>query len=77
MIRNYLNWGFGLSTPLKMSTAVPARIIGESKKGMLRAGNDADLILINDQAELAATIISGKLAYTNGSIGALEPLASN
>jgi N-acetylglucosamine-6-phosphate deacetylase len=50
MIRNYVNWGFGLVTPLKMSTLVPARIIGETKKGLLRVGNDADLILLDDKA---------------------------
>ena len=59
MIRNYLKWGFGLTTPLKMSTAVPARIIGEQARGVLRVGHHADLILINDQAELTATFIGG------------------
>ncbi len=59
MIRNYINWGFGITTPLKMSTAVPARIIGEKERGVLRAGNIADLILINDQAELTATFVAG------------------
>ncbi len=59
MIRNYINWGFGITTPLKMSTVVPARIIGEKERGVLRAGNIADLILINDQAELTATFVAG------------------
>jgi N-acetylglucosamine-6-phosphate deacetylase len=59
MIRNYINWGFGLITPLKMSTAVPARIIGEHNRGVLRVGNHADLILINDTADLTATFLDG------------------
>jgi N-acetylglucosamine-6-phosphate deacetylase len=63
MIRNYVNWGFGLATPLKMSTAIPARIIGESKKGLLRVGNDADLILIDDSATLHGTVIGGKTVH--------------
>jgi N-acetylglucosamine-6-phosphate deacetylase len=63
MIKNYVDWGFGLVTPLKMSTWVPARIIGEAKKGMLRVGNDADLILLDDQVNLIATIIKGAVAY--------------
>src|SRR5213078_3106630 len=41
MVRNYVKWGFGLSTALKMATAVPARIIGEKNKGVLRVGADA------------------------------------
>jgi N-acetylglucosamine-6-phosphate deacetylase len=63
MIKNYIDWGFGLTTPLKMSTVIPARIIGESKKGLLRVGNDADLILIDDKVKLYATIIKGNVAY--------------
>ncbi len=63
MIKNYVDWGFGLSTPLKMSTVVPARIIGESRKGVLRVGNDADLILIDDAVNLHATIIGGEFVY--------------
>ena len=66
MIRNYMKWGFGLTTPLKMSTAVPARIIGEEKRGVLRVGNIADLILIDDAAELKATFIAGKAVYNVG-----------
>ena len=63
MIRNYLDWGFGLCTPLKMSTLVPARIIGETKKGLIRVGSDADLILIDDRANLHATLVKGETMY--------------
>ena len=64
MVRNYIRWGFGLTTPLKMSTMVPAKIIGEQRKGVLRVGNDADLILIDDHARLYATIIGGKIVHS-------------
>ena len=63
MIRNYIKWGFGLITPLKMSTAVPARIIGEKERGTVRAGNIADLILLNDEAKLFATMIGGRIVH--------------
>lgn len=63
MIRNYVDWGFGLTMPLKMSTVVPARIIGESRKGLLRVGNDADLILIDDKVNLHSTVIAGETVY--------------
>jgi N-acetylglucosamine-6-phosphate deacetylase len=63
MIRNYIKWGFGLITPLKMSTAVPARIIGEKERGLLRVGNFADLILIDEHANLNATFISGESVH--------------
>ena len=69
MVKNYVDWGFGLITPLKMSTLVPARIIGETKKGLLRVGNDADLILIDDRVGLHATVIKGEVVWRNKSSG--------
>ena len=68
MIRNYIKWGFGLVAPLKMSTAVPALIIGESKRGLLRTGNIADLILIDEHANLLATIIGGKTVFSTNAV---------
>jgi N-acetylglucosamine-6-phosphate deacetylase len=68
MIRNYIEWGFGLLAPLKMSTTTPARIIGENRRGLLRTGNIADLILIDDKAGLFATIINGKTEWSSGGI---------
>jgi N-acetylglucosamine-6-phosphate deacetylase len=68
MIRNYVNWGFGITTPLKMSTQVPARIIGEKNKGVLRVGNDADLILLDDQVRVHSTIIGGQCVCSKGDI---------
>ena len=67
MIRNYIDWGFGMTAPLKMATTVPARIIGEKERGELRAGNIADLILIDDRAELFATYIAGRPVYHQAS----------
>ena len=46
-----------------MSTAVPARIIGEHSRGVLRVGNQADLILSDDEAELCATYIGGTVVH--------------
>jgi N-acetylglucosamine-6-phosphate deacetylase len=60
MLKNYLQWGFGFLTPLRMATAVPARIIGETKRGMLRADNFADLILVDDQFNLKLVFIAGQ-----------------
>lgn len=70
MIKNYIDWGFGIVTPLKMSTAVPARIIGEQHRGILRTGNHADLILLDDSAALHAVWVEGN--YTSGKFGAAK-----
>lgn len=74
MIKNYVDWGFGLAMPLKMSTWVPARIIGEPHRGLLRAGNFADLILIDDQVNLHATLIQGRLEYSPSGATFLDAL---
>ena len=50
-----------------MSTAVPARIIGEQQRGVLRVGNFADLIIIDDEAKLFATIIGGQFVFSASS----------
>jgi N-acetylglucosamine-6-phosphate deacetylase len=63
MLKNYLNWGFGFLTPLRMATLVPARIIGEPKRGILRVGNEADLILIDDQFNLKIVVIGGEIIH--------------
>lgn len=72
MIRNYVDWGFGLQTPLKMATAVPARIIGEKERGVLRVGNHADLILLDEAVNLSAVFIGGKLAHSGKSLEAIS-----
>lgn len=63
MLKNYLAWGFGFLTPLRMATAVPARIIGETKRGILRAGNEADLILLDDHFNLKLVVIAGEIIH--------------
>jgi N-acetylglucosamine-6-phosphate deacetylase len=63
MLKNYLKWGFGFLTPLRMATIVPARIIGETKRGILRVGNFADLILVDDQFNLKLVFIAGTEAH--------------
>lgn len=63
MLKNYLKWGFGFLTPLRMATAVPARIIGETRRGMLRVGNFADLMLVDEEFNLKLVVIGGNEAY--------------
>jgi N-acetylglucosamine-6-phosphate deacetylase len=63
MLKNYSKWGFGFLTPLRMATLVPARIINETKRGILRVGNEADLILIDDQFNLKLVVIAGEIVH--------------
>jgi N-acetylglucosamine-6-phosphate deacetylase len=43
----------------------PARLLGLNK-GLLAAGMDADLILLNQNLELAATVLAGEVVYRAG-----------
>lgn len=63
MLKNYKAWGFGFLTPLRMATLVPARIIGEHSRGLLRAGNEADLILIDDDFNIGLVAVAGKILH--------------
>lgn len=68
MLRNYLAWGFGFITPLRMATLTPARIIGEKRKGLLRTGHDADLIVLDDQFGLHLVMIGGEVFHQMGGL---------
>jgi len=66
LIRTMINMaGVSLSDAVKMMTATPARILGLSdKKGELAVGRDADLVLFDDDINIAMTIINGSVVYT-------------
>jgi len=53
-----------LADAVKMITATPARILGVAdQKGELAVGKDADIILFDDDINIAMTIIKGKIVY--------------
>jgi N-acetylglucosamine-6-phosphate deacetylase len=53
-----------LADAVKMITATPARILGVAdRKGELTVGKDADIILFDDDINIAMTIIKGKIVY--------------
>ena len=53
---------FGRSIPeaSQLCSANPARLLGLKKKGALAAGMDADVILLDRDLRLAATLVQGK-----------------
>ena len=54
-----------LTDAVKMLTATPARIMGlQDKKGSLKAGLDADVILFDENIAIDKTIIAGKVVYS-------------
>jgi len=50
---------------VKMMSSTPARIMGVSnKKGSLATGKDADILIFDEDINIATTIIKGKVVYT-------------
>lgn len=55
--------GFPLEEALKLLTSTPAYLLAkEGKKGCIREGADADLLILNDSIEIKGLFARGKLA---------------
>ena len=53
-----------LAEAIQMITATPARILGVSdKKGTILPGKDADLVIFDNDINIATTIINGEIIY--------------
>lgn len=65
-IRNLVNLvGVSLPDAVKMASLTPARIIGMDKtKGSLEPGKDADITVIDEQANVYFTMVKGKIEFT-------------
>ena len=66
-IRNVVRWTD--ATPcdaLRMASEVPARLLGLTDMGAIRAGNLADLILLDRDLRVEATIVGGQVVYRRG-----------
>ena len=57
--------GISVSTAVSMMTVVPASIFQLEKKGCLREGNDADIILFDDDIHVSEVIVGGTTVYSN------------
>lgn len=63
-VRNAMKFtGKSLEEIIPMATSVPAKAMGISKKGNLREGYDADLILLNQKYQIEKTFVNGKIVY--------------
>lgn len=56
--------GVSVTDAVKMITATPARILGVSdKKGELAVGKDADIVIFDNNINVAMTMVRGKIVY--------------
>ncbi len=67
--------GVPLITALQASSLNPARALGESRKGRLSPGADADLVVLDRDFCTVSTIVGGRVAYDpTGVLGTLPPV---
>lgn len=64
-VRNVMDYaGLTLPQAIAMATRTPAEAMHlTGRKGVLQPGADADIILLNDQAEVALTMLGGNVIY--------------
>ena len=56
--------GFSAGMAIKMATENPARSVGAfDRKGSIEVGKDADLVVMNGQFEVMATVKGGRIVY--------------
>lgn len=67
-VRNFTKFtGCTLGQALKCATLNPARCLGiENKKGTLRPGADADLVVMDKAGHVLATWVKGVEVWTRG-----------
>ena len=57
--------GCGQHEALAAATSTPAGIIGETRRGRLDPGSIADLVLLDDDYRVHATVCAGRVAYVD------------
>ncbi len=57
--------GVTVEQAVKMASYNPARVMGiADRKGSLEVGKDADIVIFNDNVDVAATIVGGRVVYS-------------
>lgn len=63
-VRNSVNLAEAtLAEACRMASEVPARVMGQSTKGRLAPGCDADLVLLDEDLRVLATYVGGQRAF--------------
>lgn len=64
-IRNFIKFtDCSVDFAVKSATKNPASLLGVKRKGGLKIGYDADVVVVNEEMEVLATIVEGNLAYS-------------
>ena len=66
LVRNMVNLAdVSLLDAVRMASTTPARIMGvDARKGSLAVGKEADIVIFDDQFDIQATLVNGRLIYS-------------
>lgn len=65
MLKRFIEFtGCPFDVAIKMVTENPARLLGiEGRKGVIAAGKDADMVLLDEDFSIQATIVGGRIVF--------------
>jgi len=64
-VKNLVTWlGVPLQDALIAASASPARSMGQSNKGVIEPGADADLVFFDHELNVRKTMVAGRVVYT-------------
>jgi N-acetylglucosamine-6-phosphate deacetylase len=65
LVKRFINFtDCGLEVAVKTVTENPAKLLGiEDRKGSIAVGKDADLVLLDDELSVRATIVGGEIVF--------------
>jgi N-acetylglucosamine-6-phosphate deacetylase len=65
-LRNFVEWtGWSFDEAILGLTLNPARALNIEKKGVLEAGSDADVVIMDSEFHIVKTFVQGRLVWTN------------
>ena len=62
-VRTLVAAGLTRTAAVAAATSIPADRLGEKRKGRLRTGADADLVVLSSDLRVAATVVAGQAAH--------------
>ncbi len=66
-VKNLIKMGIPMSDVSKMTSISPAKSLGLDKEiGSIEVGKYADLVALDENIDVATTIVNGKIVYTKG-----------
>jgi N-acetylglucosamine-6-phosphate deacetylase len=62
-VKNLVSFGFSREDAVRTASSNPAQIMRYQRKGTIIPGNDADLVVFDEEFRLLATVVGGALLY--------------